>query len=392
MTGFAAWMLENDRQPHAGIFLGATLAAHVLWWFFYSRQHSKIFDLGGKGLLFVMRAVTLVLGLETVLSSMILPAQHIKYHELDVDVSEWDVHNLTVSDSKTVTHTINFGILESTDTDVRKGLTLLYVPANGALFEEMAEFLEAYMHAMHAERVVGFNFRGCGLSTGRPYSSQDLVADAEAVLEYLVKVLEVDTRKVIVHGQSLGGAVALGLRKLHPELIVVSDRSFRSLSSAAVSMVEEPTAAVPVGLLFALLLAITLHGDDFAGLRMTAKIVGMVLALCFGMLGMLPQITPQLLTAAGWDFQLNNPEVLYSSPLVVLYHENDGVLGYDKVSLHPIVDLSNEMVTSIKLEYEYSGNPKHNHMYPVTTSPNELQQLLQSLGNILDQREKVQIQ
>ncbi len=55
-----------------------------------------------------------------------------------------------------------------------------------------------------------FDYRGYGMSEGTP-SLEGVQRDAEAALEELLKLPGVDPRKIVVLGQSLGGAVAVNL-------------------------------------------------------------------------------------------------------------------------------------------------------------------------------------
>jgi len=55
-----------------------------------------------------------------------------------------------------------------------------------------------------------FDYRGYGLSNGVP-SEWGLKQDAEACLNFLLKHDQIDTKKIIAFGRSLGGALALNL-------------------------------------------------------------------------------------------------------------------------------------------------------------------------------------
>jgi fermentation-respiration switch protein FrsA (DUF1100 family) len=53
-------------------------------------------------------------------------------------------------------------------------------------------------------------YRGYGLSTGTP-NEKGLAIDAQTGLDYIRSRAELKGSKVIIYGQSLGGAVAIGL-------------------------------------------------------------------------------------------------------------------------------------------------------------------------------------
>jgi len=76
--------------------------------------------------------------------------------------------------------------------------------------------------------VLLFDYRGYGGSTGRP-SEDGTYRDAEAVWRYLVEVQKKEPEKIILFGESLGGAVAAEIASRHTEggLIIMS--SFTSI-------------------------------------------------------------------------------------------------------------------------------------------------------------------
>ncbi len=53
-------------------------------------------------------------------------------------------------------------------------------------------------------------YRGYGLSTGTP-NEEGLLVDAQTGLDYIRQQAETQSGKIIVYGQSLGGAVAIQL-------------------------------------------------------------------------------------------------------------------------------------------------------------------------------------
>ena len=52
------------------------------------------------------------------------------------------------------------------------------------------------------------DYRGYGLSQGLP-SEDGFYADADAACNYLFSRNDIDKRKIILYGQSIGGAVAI---------------------------------------------------------------------------------------------------------------------------------------------------------------------------------------
>jgi fermentation-respiration switch protein FrsA (DUF1100 family) len=115
--------------------------------------------------------------------------------------------------------------------------------------------------------VLLFDYRGYGRSTGRP-SEQGTYADARAAREALLARPGVDASRLLIAGESLGGAVALELAVAHPPAGVLVQSTFTSVRDvAAVHYGAVPRAVVPdaypsariVGDLRAPLLVV--HGD-----------------------------------------------------------------------------------------------------------------------------------
>nr|SVE70561.1 EOG090X09ZU [Daphnia similis] len=82
-------------------------------------------------------------------------------------------------------------------------------------------------------------YRGYGLSEGTP-SESGLYRDAQAALNYLLSRQDIDQRKIIIFGRSLGGAVAIDLasRACNMEKIacVLIENSFTSIPDMAIQI------------------------------------------------------------------------------------------------------------------------------------------------------------
>ncbi|XP_074656581.1 protein ABHD13-like [Tubulanus polymorphus] len=70
-------------------------------------------------------------------------------------------------------------------------------------------------NAYYLYNMLGFNillveYRGYGKSSGSP-SEQGIYLDAQAALEYLMQRTDINTKRIVVFGRSLGGAVAINL-------------------------------------------------------------------------------------------------------------------------------------------------------------------------------------
>ena len=79
------------------------------------------------------------------------------------------------------------------------------------------------------------DYRGYGKSTGRP-SENGLYADAKAAYEYFLKTSR--PQQIIVHGESMGTAVAVDLASRHPCGGVVLEAAFTSASDVAGTVLQ----------------------------------------------------------------------------------------------------------------------------------------------------------
>lgn len=136
--------------------------------------------------------------------------------------------------------------------------------------------------ALHAREILAagssvllLDYRGYGKSAGRP-TEDGLYADAEAAYQYLLRT-GYDPRQIVVHGESLGTAVATYLAARHPCAGMILEAPLTSAGDIAGTVVPylgpllvrsfDSTAriarpAVPIPILF-------LHGDrdDIVPLR-----------------------------------------------------------------------------------------------------------------------------
>jgi len=84
--------------------------------------------------------------------------------------------------------------------------TLIYYKGNyrniGNSMPKIVQFYQKF-----GCNIIISEYRGYGNSTGIP-SEKGLQIDAETVLDYALNLKEIDTKKIIIHGFSMGGAVA----------------------------------------------------------------------------------------------------------------------------------------------------------------------------------------
>ncbi len=73
-----------------------------------------------------------------------------------------------------------------------------------------------------------FDYRGYGNSSGEP-SEEGTYLDAEAAFDYLTQQAHIDPSRIIVWGESLGGAVAVELALRRPVAALVTESTFSSI-------------------------------------------------------------------------------------------------------------------------------------------------------------------
>lgn len=75
--------------------------------------------------------------------------------------------------------------------------------------------------------VLAYDYHGYGTSSGKP-SEQNAYEDHEAAYDYLTQVLQVPADRIIAHGRSLGGAMAIDLASRKPVGGLIVESSFLS--------------------------------------------------------------------------------------------------------------------------------------------------------------------
>lgn len=105
--------------------------------------------------------------------------------------------------------------------------TLLFSHGNAEDLGHAAPFL-AQLRDRVGVSVVGYDYRGYGLSAGGPPTAQGADRDAEAVYRHLTRELGVEPGRLIVHGRSVGTGPALALAAREEVAAVVIESGFTS--------------------------------------------------------------------------------------------------------------------------------------------------------------------
>ena len=108
----------------------------------------------------------------------------------------------------------------------RAGVTLLYAHGNAEDLGQLAPWLEELRRAGFA--VVGFDYRGYGMSTGGPPSAAGAVHDMEAVYRWVVDTLRVPPSRIVLYGRSVGSGPATDLAARVPVGGLVLESAFVS--------------------------------------------------------------------------------------------------------------------------------------------------------------------
>lgn len=107
----------------------------------------------------------------------------------------------------------------------RARYTILFSHGNAENIVQGLDFATAMRDAGFS--VLAYDYSGYGLSTGRP-SERAAYGDIDAAYDYLTKTADVPADRIILHGRSLGGAVAADLAARRPAAGLVLESTFTS--------------------------------------------------------------------------------------------------------------------------------------------------------------------
>ncbi|CAD2222516.1 Chlamydia CHLPS protein (DUF818)/Serine aminopeptidase, S33, putative [Angomonas deanei] len=111
---------------------------------------------------------------------------------------------------------------------------VVYVGGNAEIFEDTVDDVGTMGDQIKSNFIL-LNPRGIGRSTGFVSQVSDLVEDTAAVVKHYVETESIDQRKLLFIGHSIGGGIAAEVvAKCFPDASLVLDRTFSSLSDAAV--------------------------------------------------------------------------------------------------------------------------------------------------------------
>lgn len=112
----------------------------------------------------------------------------------------------------------------------------LFCHGNAGNVSALAETIQV-LNQRHRLSIMAFDYRGYGLSEGRP-SEEGVYQDARAARAWLARRENVPEREIIVMGQSLGGAVAVELAAKDGAKALVLASTFTTLPEVASQFVR----------------------------------------------------------------------------------------------------------------------------------------------------------
>lgn len=111
--------------------------------------------------------------------------------------------------------------------------TILHSHGNGEDLGDILPELREFREQGYA--VFGYDYRGYGLSSGRP-TEANACADIEAAYRYLTDVLKISPKQIIVHGYSVGGGPSVWLTSRHKTAGLVLESCFTTALSTVTNI------------------------------------------------------------------------------------------------------------------------------------------------------------
>lgn len=112
--------------------------------------------------------------------------------------------------------------------------TVVFFQENAGNISHRLPFARALVHVLHVH-VLLLSYRGYGASEGTP-TEAGLKQDAGAAMAYVLGRKDVDPKRVVVMGKSLGGAVAIHAATQHPVAALVVENTFTSVNDMAATL------------------------------------------------------------------------------------------------------------------------------------------------------------
>ena len=99
--------------------------------------------------------------------------------------------------------------------DTANSPVIIYAHGNGSNLGDLVSRFQRFHTLGYA--VMAIDYRGYGQSSGPFPNEQRVYEDIEAAWQYLVTQRQIAANRIVVYGQSIGGAIALNLAINHPD-------------------------------------------------------------------------------------------------------------------------------------------------------------------------------
>lgn len=282
--------------------------------------------------------------------------------------------------------------------DKTKARVIVWLNANGVIFEQNVLFAREYAHRLKAHAVL-FNYRGVGASTGWPYVSADLGEDGVTAVKYAIKTFGVQEHNVIIHGHSIGGGVMSMVVGEFPKATIINDRSFWDLGAEASILIQLTGLCKFMGGLFGAYVMIvgwivkssmaegaSVDMSSYPGFS-TSMMAGSILGwYALGKSGAIVAITPNILGYMGW--LMESGKTWDNSRGLIIYHKGDGMIPYEGASLHNYMQNSDGGAIN-SFELTVARDPQFNHMAPLNAVPDQWERVLAAIEDLLQRGRKL---
>ncbi len=104
--------------------------------------------------------------------------------------------------------------------------TVVYFHGNAEDIGDIQSILRSYQ--LQGLNILCMDYRGFGLSEGKAVE-ENTFEDANALLDYAIEHLGVDVSRIVLHGRSIGGGVAMELATKRPAAGLILESSFLSI-------------------------------------------------------------------------------------------------------------------------------------------------------------------
>lgn len=115
--------------------------------------------------------------------------------------------------------------------NLRSNGVILYCHGNAGNLEQRGGLVKELYDAL-GESILIFDYPGYGRSEGKP-SESGCYASGQAAYDWLVRQKNIDPRRIVLYGESLGGGVAVDLASRNPHRALVLVRTFTSVPEVA---------------------------------------------------------------------------------------------------------------------------------------------------------------